>query len=89
MAAATDLGDDAASATGLDHELVIVGSGFSGIGAAIKLRKMGIDDFVILEKADDLGGTWPDTDYPRRPVDRPSAKARISSVVSMTATGRC
>ena len=72
MAAAADLGTDAASATGLDHELVIVGSGFSGIGAAIKLRKMGIDDFVILEKADDLGGTWRDNDYPGLTVDMPS-----------------
>jgi cation diffusion facilitator CzcD-associated flavoprotein CzcO len=57
---------------GLDHELVIVGAGFSGIGAAIKLKEMGIDDFIILEKADDLGGTWRDNDYPGLAVDMPS-----------------
>ena len=61
-----------ASRTELDHEVVIVGSGFSGIGAAIKLREMGFLDFVILEKADDLGGTWRDNDYPGLVVDMPS-----------------
>ena len=60
------------AARGLDHELVIVGSGFAGIGVAIKLKKMGIDDFIILEKADDLGGTWRDNDYPGLAVDMPS-----------------
>ena len=34
-----------------DHEVVIVGSGFSGIGAAIKLREMGLHDFVILDRS--------------------------------------
>jgi cation diffusion facilitator CzcD-associated flavoprotein CzcO len=56
----------------LDHEVVIVGSGFSGLGAAIKLRQIGIEDFTILEKADDLGGTWRDNDYPGLAVDMPS-----------------
>ncbi|MEE2663573.1 MAG: NAD(P)/FAD-dependent oxidoreductase [Myxococcota bacterium] len=55
-----------------DHEVVIVGSGFSGIGAAIKLESMGIRDYLILEKADDLGGTWRDNDYPGLAVDMPS-----------------
>ena len=55
-----------------DHEVVIVGSGFSGIGAAIKLREMGLHDFVILEKAQDVGGTWRDNDYPGLVVDMPS-----------------
>ena len=51
---------------------MIVGSGFSGIGAAIKLREIGVHDFVVLEKADDLGGTWRDNDYPGLAVDMPS-----------------
>jgi cation diffusion facilitator CzcD-associated flavoprotein CzcO len=55
----------------LDHEVVIVGTGFSGLGAAIKLKQMGID-FVVLEKADDIGGTWRDNDYPGLHVDMPS-----------------
>ncbi len=44
--------------------LAIVGAGFSGIGMAIRLRQQGIDDFVILERAGDLGGTWRDNSYP-------------------------
>ena len=56
----------------LDHEVVVVGSGFSGIGVAIKLREIGLHDFVVLEKADDIGGTWRDHDYPGLVVDMPS-----------------
>ncbi|PRX47220.1 cation diffusion facilitator CzcD-associated flavoprotein CzcO [Prauserella shujinwangii] len=47
-----------------DTGVVIIGSGFSGLGMAIRLRQEGRDDFVILEKADDLGGTWRDNTYP-------------------------
>lgn len=44
--------------------IVIVGAGFSGIGMAIRLRQRGIDDFVLLERADDVGGVWELTTYP-------------------------
>ena len=44
--------------------VVIVGTGFSGLGMAIQLRKEGREDFVILEKAHDVGGTWRDNSYP-------------------------
>ena len=44
--------------------IVIIGAGFSGIGMAIRLRQRGITDFVILERADALGGTWRDNSYP-------------------------
>jgi cation diffusion facilitator CzcD-associated flavoprotein CzcO len=44
--------------------IVIIGSGFGGIGLAIKLREAGIDDFTILERAMGLGGTWRDNTYP-------------------------
>ena len=54
------------------HRVVIVGSGFSGIGAAIRLKGAGIDDFVILERANDLGGTWRDNSYPGCACDVPS-----------------
>ena len=40
------------------HDAVIVGAGFGGMGAAIQLRRMGYDDLLILEREDDLGGTW-------------------------------
>jgi len=52
-----------------DFEVLIVGSGFSGLGAGIALKKMGLDDFAILERADDLGGTWRDNTYPGLTVD--------------------
>lgn len=45
-------------------QVVIVGSGFSGIAMAIALRKAGITDVVILERAASLGGTWRDNAYP-------------------------
>jgi cation diffusion facilitator CzcD-associated flavoprotein CzcO len=47
----------------------VIGAGFSGIGAGIKLREAGFEDFVILERAADLGGTWRDNTYPGVAVD--------------------
>ncbi|SDD73190.1 flavin-containing monooxygenase [Actinokineospora iranica] len=44
--------------------VVVVGTGFSGMGMAIQLRREHRDDFVILEKAQDFGGTWRDNTYP-------------------------
>lgn len=44
--------------------IVIIGSGFSGIGMAIQLKRAGIDDFVILERAAAIGGVWRDNTYP-------------------------
>jgi cation diffusion facilitator CzcD-associated flavoprotein CzcO len=44
--------------------IAIVGSGFAGLGMAIRLKRARIDDFVILERAADLGGTWRDNSYP-------------------------
>ncbi len=53
-------------------DAVIIGSGFAGLGMAIKLKQSGRDDFVILEKDDDLGGTWRDNTYPGCACDIPS-----------------
>ncbi len=44
--------------------IAIVGTGFAGLGMAIRLQQAGIEDFVILEKAGDVGGTWRDNHYP-------------------------
>ena len=52
---------------------VIVGSGFSGIAMAIELKKRSIEDFIILEKSLELGGTWRDNTYPGAECDIPSA----------------
>jgi cation diffusion facilitator CzcD-associated flavoprotein CzcO len=50
---------------------VIIGTGFSGLGMGIALQKQGVD-FVILEKADEIGGTWRDNSYPGAACDVPS-----------------
>jgi cation diffusion facilitator CzcD-associated flavoprotein CzcO len=50
---------------GGEHARVaVIGSGFGGIGTAIRLMHEGIDDFVLLERADAVGGTWRDNTYP-------------------------
>lgn len=55
----------------VDHEIVIVGAGFSGIGMAIKLLKNGFRDFVVIERALDVGGVWRDNSWPGLAVDAP------------------
>lgn len=45
-------------------QIAIIGSGFGGIGTAIRLKQEGIDDFVIFERAADVGGVWRDNTYP-------------------------
>lgn len=53
--------------------VVIIGAGFAGIGAAIKLKQAGFTDFVVLEKADEIGGVWRANTYPGCACDVPSA----------------
>jgi cation diffusion facilitator CzcD-associated flavoprotein CzcO len=55
-----------------DHEVVVVGAGFSGIGASIRLQREGFDDHVLLEEGDDVGGTWYWNRYPGVAVDIPA-----------------
>lgn len=52
--------------------IVIVGAGFGGIAMAIELRRAGITDFIVLEKASDLGGVWRENTYPGAGCDVPS-----------------
>ena len=54
------------------HRVAIVGAGFAGIGAAIRLKQDGIDDLVLLERAEDVGGTWQANTYPGCQCDIPS-----------------
>ncbi|MEV8413699.1 NAD(P)/FAD-dependent oxidoreductase [Streptomyces niveus] len=57
------------------HEHVrvaVIGSGFGGLGAAVRLRREGITDFVVLERAGSVGGTWRDNSYPGCACDVPS-----------------
>lgn len=51
------------------YEALIVGAGFGGMGAAIQLQRMGITSICMLERADDLGGTWHLNTYPGIAVD--------------------
>jgi cation diffusion facilitator CzcD-associated flavoprotein CzcO len=51
------------------HHAVIVGAGFGGIGAAIALKRAGLTDLLILDREDDLGGTWHVNRYPGLAVD--------------------
>ncbi len=55
------------------HKIIIVGSGFAGICMGIKLKQAGMNDFIILEKAEQLGGTWRENTYPGAECDIPSA----------------
>ncbi|MFS8523099.1 MAG: NAD(P)/FAD-dependent oxidoreductase [Micromonosporaceae bacterium] len=57
---------------GDDIDVAIVGAGFSGLGAAVMLRRHGFDDLLIFEKDDDVGGTWRDNTYPGCACDVPS-----------------
>ncbi|GAB17508.1 putative flavin-containing monooxygenase [Gordonia effusa NBRC 100432] len=52
--------------------VLIIGSGFSGLGMGIELTKQGRSDFIILEKGDDVGGTWRDNIYPGAACDVPT-----------------
>ncbi len=61
-------------------ETVIIGSGFSGLLAAIRLQKKGCNDFVLLERSSELGGTWQVNSYPGAEVDIPTSLYSISFV---------
>ena len=61
-------------------ETVIIGSGFSGLLAAIRLQKKGCKDFVILERSSELGGTWQANSYPGAEVDIPTSLYCISFI---------
>ncbi|WP_018657660.1 flavin-containing monooxygenase [Actinomadura flavalba] len=62
----------------IDHEVVVVGAGFSGIGMGIALRRHGLRDFVLLDARADVGGVWLVNTYPGVAVDIPSASYSFS-----------
>lgn len=61
-------------------ETVIIGSGFSGLLVAIRLQQHQLDDFVLLERSCELGGTWRDNSYPGAEVDVPTGLYSLSFV---------
>jgi cyclohexanone monooxygenase len=52
--------------------VLIIGSGFAGLGAAIRLAKDGRENYLVIERADEVGGTWRDNTYPGAACDVPS-----------------
>lgn len=60
------------STTVPDFEVAVLGAGFGGINAGVQLRKAGIENFVIIDKWDKVGGTWNANRYPGVAVDIPS-----------------
>ncbi|KRV48157.1 monooxygenase [Wenjunlia vitaminophila] len=52
-----------------EHEVLVIGAGFSGIGTAIGLRRAGIENFLVVDELDDIGGTWHANRYPGIAVD--------------------
>src|SRR6476660_6786191 len=61
-----------------DHRVLIIGAGFSGIGAAIKLDAAGLRDYLIVEAGAEAGGTWYWNTYPGIAVDIPSFSYQFS-----------
>lgn len=51
------------------YTVIIIGSGFGGLSAALRLRQQGIDDFLLLERRQQMGGTWVQNTYPGAAVD--------------------
>jgi cation diffusion facilitator CzcD-associated flavoprotein CzcO len=63
---------DAPSVPAREVDHLIIGAGFAGLCAAIKLQDAGETDFLVIEKGDDVGGTWRDNTYPGAECDVPS-----------------
>jgi len=63
-----------------NFEIVIIGTGFSGLLAAIRLKQNRLDDFVLLERSSAMGGTWRDNAYPGAEVDVPTGLYSLSFV---------
>jgi len=60
------------NAAGISVDVLIVGAGFSGICMGIKLLEAGMKNFLIIEKSEDVGGTWYENRYPGCACDVPS-----------------
>jgi cation diffusion facilitator CzcD-associated flavoprotein CzcO len=70
---------DTEASTAEHHRVVIVGAGFAGIGAAIELKRRGVD-LVVLERSTDVGGTWRENTYPGCRCDVPASLYSLSAV---------
>ena len=80
----------------MQHHVIVIGGGFSGIGAAILLDKAGLSDYLVLEEGDGVGGAWHWNTYPGVAVDIPllhlgdvvaeAAKAKGAEAVALLGT---
>ena len=66
------------TATRPDHDVLIIGAGFSGIGVAVALEQAGLSDYLIVDDSDGFGGTWRWNTYPGIAVDIPSFSYQFS-----------
>lgn len=57
------------AARGVSTRIAIIGSGFSGLGTAMRLKQAGVEDFIVFERAAEVGGTWRDNTYPGAACD--------------------
>ncbi|MGC0237730.1 NAD(P)-binding protein [Arthrobacter sp. SD76] len=52
-----------------DHDVVVLGAGFGGLGMGAQLKRAGIENFAIFDKGPGLGGVWRDNSYPGAACD--------------------
>jgi cation diffusion facilitator CzcD-associated flavoprotein CzcO len=62
-----------------DHEVAVIGAGFSGLIAAIELKRLDRHSFVVLERADEIGGVWRENIYPGCACDVPASLYSFST----------
>jgi len=67
-----------------DLDAIIIGAGFAGLAAAIKLKEAGFGRLVVLEKGDRIGGTWRENTYPGACCDVPSRLYSFSFALNIT-----
>ena len=65
-------------------DVLVVGSGFAGLGAAIRLTEQGFDDFLVIDRGSEVGGTWRDNTYPGAACDVPSHLYSFSFALNPT-----
>ncbi|MFI1917457.1 flavin-containing monooxygenase [Nocardia sp. NPDC020380] len=69
--------------------IVIIGTGFGGLGMAMELRRAGFENFTLLERGDDVGGVWRENTYPGAACDVPSPLYSFSYEPNPDWTKRC
>lgn len=75
--------DDLPAGSSPRHSRVaVVGAGFTGLAVGLALLRRGVHDFVLLERADDVGGVWRDNTYPGVGVDTPSPLYQLRAMTN-------